>query len=231
MTATHEIYMMCQNHYPTRPLLPSSVSYNDDDTTSSSSLPISVIVTTESKQIRDEMEQYQMDTTSTAAGIVTGTTQYQFVTNPYDVTQDTGYFDDHTKNMNNTTFTANDIMLSTLSSLQLQLYATHFTVGNCCSNFHLIIKDLLNIGCGVPLPTTTNTITTNNNNIRPYHHHHHQFQCLQNHPNTKYRICCSWDKSSECQNKRRLQKEQQQQPPHNKIEDFLNTSNVPSLSL
>ena len=161
--------------------------------------PIRVIVTTESRPIRDEMQDYQQQQQQLQHPLsqlpIDRSYHYQFITNPLDVTQDTGYFEDRprTKHQypNQTMFmgdtTANDIMISTLSSLQLQLYATHLTVGNCCSNFHLILKDLLHIGCGVA----------------PARDHHHQFQCLQNHPNPQYRICCSWDKSVTCQNKRR----------------------------
>jgi hypothetical protein len=196
MDATHEIWMQQQYQHMYDP--PDRHNNNDETTL----VPINVIVTTESKQIRREIQQF----TNAAADDTNHSRyhpiHYQLQTNPYDVTQDTGYFEDYHYQQymdNYTQYTANDIMLSTLSSLQLQLYATHLTVGNCCSNFHLIIKDLFNIGCGVPRPK--NSITaTKNNKVRRYHH---QFQCLQNHPNNKYRICCSWDKSIECQNKRR----------------------------
>ena len=118
-------------------------------------LPFNVIVTTESKQIRYEMEQYQRQGKAFSLRDGSSSSGYKFITNPNDVTQDTGYFDDNnpTESLqgtatNNSSYTANDIMLSTLSSMQLQLYATDLTVGNCGLNFHLIIKDLLNIGCG-----------------------------------------------------------------------------------
>ncbi len=185
--------------------LPSFRDYLDAAHDRTLSLPhhshptVRVIVTTESKAIRDEMQDYQRQQQQHPSSQlpIDRSYDYKLITNPLDVTQDTGYFEDRTKHQspNQSVFmgdpTANDIMISTLSSLQLQLYATHLTVGNCCSNFHLILKDLLHIGCGVAAAHDDD------------HHHHHQFQCLQNHPNPQYRVCCSWDKSVTCQNKRR----------------------------
>lgn len=135
-----------------------------------------IVVTTESKQVLYEQAQYAAEMKSNVDNH--SIFSVQFITNPFDVTQDTGYFDGSTTA---TQYTVNQIMLSSISSLQLQLH-TRTTVGNCCSNFHLLLKDLLSVGCG-SLPF-------------------HAFQCLQDHANPAYRICCSWDRSAECLSRR-----------------------------
>jgi hypothetical protein len=143
-----------------------------------SSLATNVVVTTESKQVMNELAKYATEVSSHNS-YNDSFLRVRFVTNHFDVTQDTGYFD--STNTKKTQHTANEIMLSSISSLKLQLY-TRITVGNCCSNFHLLLKDLLSVGCGSsPI---------------------HTFQCLQTHANPTFRVCCSWDKSEECQARR-----------------------------
>jgi hypothetical protein len=122
----------------------------------------SVIVTTESQSIRREQQAYNASPLGS-----------RIVINHRDVTQDTGYLEKESS----TGVQADDVMLSVMSSLKLQLM-TRVTLGNCCSNFHVMLKDLLFEGCG---STTTNT-----------------FQCLQDHANPRYRVCCAWDKSPDC---------------------------------
>ena len=126
--------------------------------------PSTLVITTESRTIRDEATSFQTNTSSTVT----------FLLNEQDVTQDTGYLED--LRATNSSDNADEILLSALSSLQLQL-STRITLGNCCSNFHLLLKDLLEEGCGMP---------------------NHKFQCLQQHANPNYRLCCSWDKTPEC---------------------------------
>ena len=122
----------------------------------------SIVVTTESREVIHELEKY-----------VSGTSQRtRFVTNKRDVLQDSGFLPKVQTN-----YTQQDAMLSAISSLKLQM-ATRYTVGNCCSNFHLLLSDFLSEGCG---------LASNN-----------QFLCLQDHPNPEFRICCQWDKSAEC---------------------------------
>jgi hypothetical protein len=168
---------------------------------------INIIVTTESKQVQKDVNEYNANLHSSNNSFVPN---FHIITNPFDVTQDTGYFDVASSssssssllassNMMQENYTVDDIMLSTLSSLQLQLHASRLTIGNCCSNFHLVLKDLLNIGCG--------GVQYSHDNI-PKHAGQHTFQCLQNHPNPKYRICCSWDKSIDCQKRRHQQQPQ-----------------------
>jgi len=86
--------------------------------------------------------------------------------NEYDVLQGTGYL----KEMK-TNFTADQVMESLVSSMQMHL-AADVGVGNCCSNLHLMLKDLREAGCGRGT----------------------SFTCMQQHPLPQYRLCCSWDK-------------------------------------
>lgn len=126
-----------------------------------------IVLTTESKRIKDEVQ------------LLTRTNATKFspvlVMNHFDITQDTGYFEpslnDSTDNQ------ADGAILSAMSSLKLQLFP-RLTLGNCCSSFHLMLKDILSEGCGA--------------------HQDHFFQCLQTHENPQFHICCSWDKSPDC---------------------------------
>jgi hypothetical protein len=61
----------------------------------------------------------------------------------------------------------------------------------------------LNIGCGGSSSgeTMSTTLIDTTKAIQQ-----HRFQCLQNHPNPNYRICCAWDKSVECETKRSIKR-------------------------
>eukprot|EP00977_Amphora_coffeiformis_P002669 scaffold516_cov175-Amphora_coffeaeformis.AAC.8 len=83
--------------------------------------------------------------------------------NPYDVTQNTGLV--RTFVSNDTT--ADQVMLSALSSLRAQL-SHRFVLGNCCSNFHRLMQILVRNGC------TTDWDS--------------KFVCLQDHPNESFRL-------------------------------------------
>lgn len=103
---------------------------------------------------------------------------YRFITNHRDVVQDTGYLKDIAGNEH---IKADEAMVSALSSLRAQLTAK-VTVGNCCSNFHLLLSDLLYVGCGINSKQT--------------------FQCLQDNEDPELQVCCSWDMSIRCQARR-----------------------------
>jgi hypothetical protein len=90
-----------------------------------------------------------------------------FVTNSKDVTPDTGF----AKSRPRVNFTADEAMLSAISSLKAQM-ATRVTIGNCCSNFHTLLGDFLAEGLGA---TTENT-----------------FACLQEMKDPEYQVCCGW---------------------------------------
>lgn len=84
--------------------------------------------------------------------------------------------------------TADDIMLSILSSFKLQMNAAS-TVGNCCSNFHQTLFHLLRGGCGL--------------------HIENKGQCLQDRNESIYQLCCDVKHKRFCPGKRlaRLRKE------------------------
>lgn len=128
---------------------------------------IDYVITTESRTIQRELEEYH----ALPAGS-------RFVLNRRDVIPDTGFFAEPA--VNSTSTPADDIILSAMTSLKLQLM-TRLTIGNCCSNFHVLMKDLLDEGCGMLSDA--------------------KFQCLQDHSNENFRLCCSWDKSPECLSK------------------------------
>ena len=136
--------------------------------------PATVIVTTESISILKEQAEFAANSTFNRQ------IGPRFITNYRDVAQNTGSLEDLVEN-EWALQQADRIMLSAMSSLRLQLM-TRVTLGNCCSNFFLLIKDLLSEGCG---SSKANTL-----------------QCLQDHPNPKFRVCCSWDKTPECLNRR-----------------------------
>jgi len=136
--------------------------------------PIPVVVTTESNLVREQLDEY-VQMMKSDNHTLSSKFPARFITNDHDVMQGTGSVGKHFHKF--TTTTADEIMVSAFSSLKAQL-ATAITVGNCCSNFHLLLKDLLHAGCG-----------TQENNI---------FQCLQDNPNPEHRLCCMWDKSERC---------------------------------
>ena len=147
----------------------------------------SLIVTTEDKSLLDDMLHLNASSRH-------GISMFHLAHNPYDVAQGTGsvkqvhhrhhrYNSSHNNNSSN--YSLDEIMVSALSSLKLQLIP-RFTMANCCSNFHLLLRDLLSAGCGASYPV------------------HNTFQCLQDHPNTDHRLCCAWDKSERCKGKKLL---------------------------
>jgi len=116
----------------------------------------SVVITTEAKDIANASRLYSGN--------------FSIVMNSDDILQDTGR-----PRLKQYRSQADAIMESTLVALKLQLHAK-FTIGNCCSNFHLLLFDLLRNGCG--LGETQ--------------------QCLQETKNPEYHVCCSWTQSEEC---------------------------------
>jgi hypothetical protein len=124
---------------------------------------VNVVVTTESSTVLEEMHEHERRASEQRSRNVPNLPTMNFVTNPYE-------------NVNSTLgASVDDPILVVLSTLRLQL-TSDIVVGNCCSNFHVLLSDLVKAGCG----KSTN------------------FQCLQDHPDPQYRLCCSWDKSDIC---------------------------------
>lgn len=122
-----------------------------------------IVLTSESEHILNAKKEYE--TNLTKKNLVPF--DYRFVTNDGDVMQGTGLpkeFQDKRPNV-----TANEIMLSAITSLKAQLMP-RFSIGNCCSSFHLLIFDFLRDGCGAA-----------RDNIG---------QCLQENEDPEFRVCC-----------------------------------------
>lgn len=98
----------------------------------------------------------------------------EFAVLPHDTQQGTGrprYYRDK----------ADAVMIASLTAIKLQLKA-NVLVGNCCSNFHTIIFDLVREGCGAD----------------PFSHH----LCLNDEldmEDTTFRICCGRRKGTICE--------------------------------
>jgi hypothetical protein len=136
---------------------------------------ITIVVTTESKMVLDDMVAFQSSNSDWPFA-------YNFVVNTKDVMPGSGLPTDYTQT------SKEDIMLSMVSSIQIQLSAG-YSIGNCCSNFHLLLFDFLRDGCGA---------ATNSWN-----------QCLQENENPDFQVCCAWTSSEVCkakQQKRELLK-------------------------
>jgi hypothetical protein len=138
----------------------------------------SVIVTSESPEVDREQAKYLQGGLEKNVSF-----PFQFVNNRFDLHQGTG--DPEMMKLGGTNGTLDDIMLSAISSLKLQLHARH-TVGNCCSNFHLLLFDFLEEGCG---PAKDQNV-----------------ECLQDNEAPEYRLCCLWSKTDECLNKKNATK-------------------------
>lgn len=76
-------------------------------------------------------------------------------------------------------YNAGPIMTSSLIALKLQMYPQR-TFGNCCSNFHRVLFDLLESDCGLS----------------------ERRECLSDHPNPDYRVCCGWMAKTNCGRKK-----------------------------
>ena len=151
---------------------------------------VNIVVTSESREILRQHQRY----TSAVRNSNQSLAHPRLIWNHRDVAQDTGYLEEVRVSSGDSATsayafnsTADEMMLSALSSLRAQLQ-TGVALGNCCSNFHLLIKDLLDQGCGA---------------TRTSH-----FQCLQDHEDPAYHVCCSWDQSPRCQ----MRRQQRQQP-------------------
>lgn len=128
-----------------------------------------IIFTSESNDMVREQHEFIAKLSDRNSSISSEFTSFRIVSNTLDVTQDTG----QVKNKPSNNISADSAMLSALSSLKFQLLA-RVTLGNCCSNFHVLLADLLAAGCGAA--------RTNN------------FYCMQENEDPNLRICCGWQK-------------------------------------
>ena len=140
---------------------------------------VSIVLTTESASVLKEKDAF-MENKSLVEKIAPF--PFEFVINEFDIQQDSGNpkfnIPEHNLDTELKENNADEVMLSMVSSLQLQLL-TRYTIGNCCSNFHRLLFELLDGGCGAAYQIS--------------------LECLQENENPDFRICCVWDNSPECQ--------------------------------
>lgn len=113
-----------------------------------SSKHVDVVFTTESTSmvqeqqvfVKQQKQQQQQQQESSGNDFV-----FHFVTNHLDVTPDSGFI----KHVDTTptSFTADESMLSAVTSLKFQLLPA-VSLGDCCSNFHVLLKYFLMEGLG-----------------------------------------------------------------------------------
>lgn len=130
----------------------------------------SIISTTESEQVAAERAMY-----------AARHREVKFVVNHDDVLPNTGYMAVGRAHRTDT----DSMLLSSVSSLSLQLQHADTILGNCCSNFHLLLGDLMQACQGGNI---------NNHRSNPSKE---SFICLQDHEQHEFRITCSWDGKSQ----------------------------------
>jgi hypothetical protein len=119
-----------------------------------------IIFTTESKQMVGDQAVFMNQSLSNSSQL-----KYRFVANRYDVIPDYG----HGVRRPLINATADQVMLSAVSSLKLQLMA-RLTIGNCCSGFDITMNSFLSEGLGAASSSS--------------------FECLQENENPEFRLCC-----------------------------------------
>ena len=148
---------------------------NVTDTTTTTPQPPHIVLTSESKAIISKLKELQGDPERVQRY------PFPFVTNDGDINPGSGRFRSSYAGVG---ATADDGMLSSMSTLQLQL-GSRVLQANCCSAFHAIMGSYLEVGAGSP------TI--------PLGQIH--FECLNRSKDPRFRICC-W-KGGSCVDKRK----------------------------
>jgi hypothetical protein len=95
---------------------------------------------------------------------------FDFIVNEHDVQPGTGAARTFQEK-------ADAIMISSLTAIKIQLQA-NVLVGNCCSNFHSLLFAFVRNGCGADPKV--------------------QFECLDKTQDPRFRICCAWTRTNEC---------------------------------
>jgi hypothetical protein len=145
-------------------------SHSDQNKTKQNDLSTSIIVTSEAPNVHKAQVDFQRQGFHKNLSF-----PFEFVNNGFDLHQGSGNPSDLKSRQAN--MTSDDIMLSSISTLKVQLHA-RYTVGNCCSNFHLLLFDFLKGGCGASK--------------------NQKAECLQDSELPEFRLCCEWSKSEEC---------------------------------
>jgi len=141
---------------------------------SASTFDPTIVFTTESKAMVREQEEFVANETAK----LNVPFQFRLAANTHDVHPDTGAALNRKQKLDTP---PDEVMLSAVSTLKFQLLPA-VTVGNCCSNFHILLLQLLAAGCGAA-----------------YKNH---FHCMQDNEDPSLRMCCLWKK--DCVEKKKL---------------------------
>jgi len=141
----------------------------------------SLVFTTEARDMAQQQRDFVSNETSQLEiGIgPSASLKIRIAPNTHDVLPDTGSVLYKKMRLE---LSPDEVMLSAVSSLKFQLLPSA-TVGNCCSNFHILLHQLFRAGCGAT----------------PTHH----FHCMQDNADPALRMCCVWQK--DCIEKKKLE--------------------------
>jgi hypothetical protein len=156
----------------------------------STNMNVSIVLTSESSEIFHAQKRFEVEkklqfplSSNMTHSKQPNVSPFHFITNTFDLIQDSG----NPTKMKDFSEPKEEILLSALASLKMQMNAD-LSVGNCCSNHHLLLFDYLQEGCGAAP-----------DNIG---------QCMQDHDNPKFRLCCGWTKTDECLAKQKTREQQ-----------------------
>jgi len=138
-----------------------------------------VVFTTESKDMVRQQQEFASNATLQAPFLPL---QFDFISNTKDMNPDSGKLRETVHKTEE--FDEDDAMLASLASLKFQMLSS-LTIGNCCSNFHRLLQDLLKEGCGAA--------------------HDNTFMCMQKHPDPVLKVCCGWDHACKAEKKAHLE--------------------------
>jgi hypothetical protein len=160
---------------------------------------LDVLLTSESKTILEEQQSFLKNTTLRES---TAPFPFRIMTNEADANPiEAAWYRPTSSPSSNNTMDQN--MIEALSSIQVQLLAK-YTIGNCCSNFHHLLFDFLNAGCG-KVPVLTHGGGGGG------------AECLQANENPEFQLCCNIKTQTRCVRERLLRlaiyQEEQHHPP------------------
>ncbi|KAG7357533.1 hypothetical protein IV203_002221 [Nitzschia inconspicua] len=116
--------------------------------------PVHLVLTSEEDTIMEQGKSYHENTTF----------PFTFVVNDKDPMQGSGFASDLKEH-----HSADFVIVSSLLAIKMQLQAKHL-IGNCCSNFHMLMVDFIRSSAGV-VPNAT-------------------FECLRDNEEQRFRMCC-----------------------------------------
>jgi hypothetical protein len=125
-----------------------------------------IIFTTESSDTVREQQKFVNDTELQSRYPY----HFNFLTNDLDNRPDTGSMKGSQRLFQGEK-NADNILLSSIATMKFQMLA-RVSVGNCCSNFHILLSDFLTSGCGYA--------------------YKNDFVCMQDTDDISLMVCCGW---------------------------------------